>query len=426
MDEKSIRGEREMIYNQIIHIWLILNFITTVFMVYQLSITLGAFKRKKAAAPENIKHHRFAALIAARNEEVVIGTLIRSIQAQNYPEGMIDVIVIADNCDDKTAEIARKAGAIVYERFNKTLIGKGYVIKFVLEKIFAERDIYDAFCVFDADNVVDKNFFMQMNRTLNDGADIAQGYRDMKNPTDNWISGCHSLFYWMENRFFDYARAELGLSAMINGTGFMMSTHYLKQYGYDMKTVTEDVELTVQSVINGKKVEWVPEARVYDEQPITFKQSMIQRSRWVSGFIQNSSKYFKDFFKSIRERATWVKIDLFMFLISLPIMILGILSIIIYSALALFNIFDLTSTLISLIALLVGTLAVFWVIGFLSVLLEGKSMRGMAKAILMNPIFNLTWALIWCKCVFVHTNEWTPIVHDRNISIEEIEGSHQK
>jgi cellulose synthase/poly-beta-1,6-N-acetylglucosamine synthase-like glycosyltransferase len=415
-----------MIYNQIIHIWLILNFITTVFMLYQLSIALEAFKRNKKKPDIEIKYHRFAALIAARNEELVIETLIKSIRQQNYPEELIDIIVIADNCDDKTAEISEKAGAIVYERFNKLQIGKGYVIKFVLEKIFAQRDIYDAFCIFDADNVVDRDFFMHMNRALCEGANVAQGYRDMKNPTDNWISGGHALFYWMENRFFDYARAELGLSAMLNGTAIMITREYIRKFGYDMKTVTEDVELTIQCVINGEKVEWVPQAKVYDEQPLTLKQSMVQRSRWVSGFIQNTGKYFKAFVESIYIKTTWIKIDMFLFIASLPLMILGLVSIVLYSALTVFNIFDMGSTLINLLILTAGAVAVFWGIGFLSVILEGKKIRGMIKAILMNPIFNLTWALIWCKCVFVHSHEWTPITHDRNISIEEIEGTNQK
>jgi cellulose synthase/poly-beta-1,6-N-acetylglucosamine synthase-like glycosyltransferase len=396
-------------------------------MLYQLMISLAAFRNKKADIPPDIEKHRFAALIAARNEENVIAALIASIRAQNYPSGLIDIIVVADNCTDSTARVAEQAGAtVVYERFNKTEIGKGYVIRFALEKIMAERDYYDAFCVFDADNIVDPDFFAHMNLALNNGAELAQGYRDMKNPTDNWIAGGHAIFYWMENRFFDYARAELGLSAIINGTGFMFTSDYVRQFGYNAHTITEDVELTVQSVINGKRVEWVPHAKVYDEQPVLLKQSMAQRSRWVSGFIQNSMDYFRDFWHSIKRKPTWVKIDLFLFLISMPVMMLGIISMLIYSVLSLINVFEVVGSLINMLWLLAGTLGVFWLIGFASVFIEGKNVKSMLKAILMNPIFNATWGVIWCKCIFVHSHEWTPITHGRNLTLDEIESIDQK
>ena len=169
-------------------------------------------------------YHRFAAVICARNERTVIGHLIESVRHQHYPQGLIGVIVVADNCTDDTAAIARKAGAIVYERHNLEQIGKGYALRFFVDKVFADKgeNYYDAFCFFDADNIVHPDYFEHMNRALAAGANVAQGYRDMKNPTDTWISGTHSVFYWIQNRFGHNARYMLGLNAVINGTGFMM------------------------------------------------------------------------------------------------------------------------------------------------------------------------------------------------------------
>jgi cellulose synthase/poly-beta-1,6-N-acetylglucosamine synthase-like glycosyltransferase len=415
-----------MLYNFFIHIWLMLNFITMVFCLYHLSVAAAAFRKEKAKPELKIEYHRFAAIIAARNEEAVIENLIESIKLQNYPGGLIDIIVVADNCDDDTAGRAERAGAIVFKRYNRVQVGKGYVVKFAFDKILNERDVYDAFCILDADNLVDRDFFMQMNRTFCNGSKVAQGYRDMKNPSDNWVSGCHSIFYWMENRFFDYARSELGLSAIINGTGFMVSRDYIKEFGFNMKTVTEDVELTMQCVINGEKVDWVPQAKVYDEQPTSFSQSMIQRSRWVSGFVQNAAGYFKPFISSIARKPSGVKIDMFMFIVSLPIMIVGAVSFILYLALGLTNIFDAVSTIINLLTLAVASAAAFGIAGYATVLLEGKKPKSLIKAILTYPIFNLTWVVIWFKCIFRHTYEWKPIVHARNISINEIETTHQK
>lgn len=416
-----------MLYNFFIHIWLILNFITMLFCLYHLSLSLSAFRRdRQEEKGKDVKYHRFAAVIAARNEENVITSLIDSIHMQNYPQGLIDVIVVADNCTDDTAGVAEKAGAIVFKRYNKVQVGKGYVVKFAIDKIFEERDEYDALCIIDADNVVDRNFFLEMNHALCSGAQVAQGYRDMKNPTDNWISGCHSLFYWMENRFFDAARAFLGLSASINGTGFMMSREYLRKFGFKMKTVTEDLELTMQCVINGERVVWVPQARVYDEQPLSVRQSVRQRTRWTNGFIQCFAKYAKPFFSSIIHKPTWIKIDMFMFVLSLPVMIAGAAATILYLVFGVVHIFDPMSTIVSSISLVGGSAVIFWVIGFLSVMLEKKPLKGMWKAILTYPLFNLMWVFIYCICIFKRTNDWKPIIHARNISIQEIEATQQK
>ena len=83
---------------------------------------IGVFKKSKCFE-ESLKH-RYAVIISARNERLVIGQLVESIKKQNYPKELIDVFVVADNCSDDTAKIARKAGAIVYERTNKDLVGK--------------------------------------------------------------------------------------------------------------------------------------------------------------------------------------------------------------------------------------------------------------------------------------------------------------
>ena len=417
-------GGNEMFYNLLIHMGLVLNFVTTVYCLYELMVSIPALRRQKAPVREDVRFHRFAVIIAARNEESVICNLIDSLHAQDYPRELLDVYVIADNCDDHTADAARRAGAAVYERFNRAEIGKGYVIRFALDKILEEKDVYDAFCVIDADNVADRNFIRSMNLALCDGSSVAQGYRDMKNPTDNWISGCHSLFYWMENRFYDHARSLMGLSATINGTGFMISRDYLRKYGFHMKTVTEDLELTMQCVINGHKVDWVPDAKVYDEQPLTVGQSMRQRTRWVNGFLQVFMKYFGPLCKTLVQKPDWVKVDMFVFFISLPMMFIGALAIVLFSILE--CIFQPTYACVNLIMLAGASVGVLWLIGYLSVALENKGTRRMMKAVLTFPIFNLMWLPIYCQCVFRRKVEWKPIIHVRNLSINEVEATQSK
>lgn len=160
------------------------------------------------------------AVVCARNEERVIRALLLSLLNQDYPRELIDIYVIADNCTDNTVNIARSLGVNVYERFNPTHLGKGYALEWFFAQILSQKPYaYDAFCVFDADNIVDAGFFRAMNHKLCCGEEIVQGYRDMKNPIDNWISISYSFHYWSNNLLYHLPRYNLGLSPLINGTG---------------------------------------------------------------------------------------------------------------------------------------------------------------------------------------------------------------
>lgn len=408
-----------IIYNVLVQLWNFLNFITTCFCLYFACMALsGLFKHAKL--PETQIKHRFAAVIAARNEESVIANLIESLKLQDYPAELLDVIVVADNCDDRTAEVAQNAGAIVYKRFNKVDVGKRFVLKFVFEKIFAERDIYDAFCIFDADNVVDPHFVSSMNRAVAAGSSVAQGYRDIKNPEDTWISGGHALFYWIQNRFYNYARSHFGLSATINGTGYMVTADLLKKHGFDMTTVTEDMEFTMHCVLNGHVVGWVPEAVIYDEQPLTLRQSVRQRIRWTSGYIQVFFKYFGKYIRRLITKPTWAVMDAFVFLMYFPIAVVGIVSGFMCFLLAALRILDPVGFLISTLLLSALAFVGFWAIAIFTIYTEKKSVKKLSKAIWCYPVFNLTWVFIYVICIFKHSSEWKPIAHVRNISINDL------
>lgn len=409
-----------IMYNTFIQIWLILNLLATIFCLYQLVISIaGLHKNKKF--PQCAEKHKFAAIIAARNEEAVIGSLIESLKMQKYPRKLFDIIVIADNCTDRTAEVAEKAGAIVYKRFNKAEVGKGYVLSFAFEKILAQRDIYDAFCIFDADNVVDRSFINEMNNALGAGYEVAQGCRDMKNSSDSWVSGCHALFFWMENRFYNTARSFLGLPATINGTGFMVTSNLIKEIGYHVYTCTEDIEFSIQSILAGRHIGWVPYAILYDEQPVTLSQSMTQRIRWIKGFIQCSKRYTGPVAKKVIDRPDWMTIDTLIYLLGFPIMVSGLLAGIMSVFFSVFCIFDPMGSLVNLVILGVGGLLGCWFIALFTLLIEKKFSKGMFKAIVTYPIFNILWVMIYVICIFKKNIEWKPIAHVRNISIGELE-----
>ena len=266
----------------------------TIFWIYQMAISVCALIKFKDKPLKIKKDHRFMAIIPAHNEEAVVGNLIESLKNQTYNKELYDIYVIADNCTDNTAKVAKEAGAIVYERFDSTKKTKGYALNWFLQQKIEEDAPYDAFFIFDADNIVDKNFIKNMNKKLCQGEDVVQGYRDIKNPTDSWITAGYAIFYWTLHRFYHLARYNIGLSPLLNGTGFMVRFDVVKPNGWDTQTLTEDIEFSLKRIIAGKRLGWATDAIVYDEQPVGFKQSWSQRSRWTVGHIQCMHKYTKD------------------------------------------------------------------------------------------------------------------------------------
>ena len=158
--------------------------IITIFWIYQMAISICSLIKLKDKPFIINKNHKFMAIIPAHNEEAVVADLIESLKKQDYPKELYDIYVIADNCTDKTAEVAKQAGAIVYQRFDETKKTKGFALNWFLKQKIEEDANYDAFCIFDADNIVDVNFLKNMNKKLCQGEDVVQGYRDIKNPTD--------------------------------------------------------------------------------------------------------------------------------------------------------------------------------------------------------------------------------------------------
>jgi cellulose synthase/poly-beta-1,6-N-acetylglucosamine synthase-like glycosyltransferase len=261
-------------------------------------------KEKKNYEPKN----KFALLIAAHNEEVVIGSLIESMTKLDYPKDMYDVFVIADNCTDDTAKIAKSYGVNVCERFAEDKRGKGYALEWMFAKLFDMEKQYDAIAIFDADNLVHKDFLREMNSKMQEGYKVVQGYIDSKNPGDSWIAASYSIGFWTQNRMFQLAKSNLGLSSQIGGTGFAIETNTLKKLGWGATCLTEDLEFTCKLVLNGEKVGWAHDAIIYDEKPLTLKQSWNQRKRWMQGFSDVASRYF---FKLLKQSI--VKRKFFMF-----------------------------------------------------------------------------------------------------------------
>ncbi len=404
-------------------VWLI-----TIFWIYQVGISLCSLVKLKDKPLKVKKDHRFMAIIPAHNEEEVVGNLIESLKNQNYSKELYDIYVIADNCTDNTAKIAREAGAIVYERYNEVEKTKGYALDWFLQQKIRENAQYDAICIFDADNIVDKNFIKAMNKKLCQGEEVVQGYRDIKNPTDNWITSGYALFYWTMHRFYHLARYNLGLSPLLNGTGFMVSFDIIKENnGWKTVTLTEDIEFSLQRMLNGKRLGWSTEAIVYDEQPTGFKQSWSQRSRWTVGHMQCMKEYTVKLFNAAKENKTMMNIDGFLYIIgSVPMFIITLVLLLINFILYATDGMTQIELFMNILKFVIPTFMLPSITAAFVMFLDGKPIKPMIKGFFTYPLFMGTWLLINFKCLFKRETNWEKITHNRSIKINDVEQSEVK
>ncbi|SPF56966.1 Glycosyl transferase 2 family protein [Candidatus Desulfosporosinus infrequens] len=284
-------------------IMLPIQFIIIFLTFYYFVLSMFGLYRKqetKILKPEK----SFAIVVAAHNEETVIGPLLENLFQLDYPKEYFDVFVVADNCTDKTALIARNAGAIVNRRFNTDKRGKGYALEWMFHRLFKMERQYDAIAIFDADNLVKENFLFEMNSKLCQGHKIVQCYLDSKNPFDTWVTNTFSIAFWVTNRLLQLARYNTGrLSNVLGGTGMCISTDVLKEFGWGATSLTEDLEFSMKALSHGIKTTWAHDAVVYDEKPLTFIQSWYQRKRWAQGQVDVAGRYFFPLIiKGLKER----------------------------------------------------------------------------------------------------------------------------
>ena len=293
---------------------LILAIFFTVCYTYQfIYILIALIKEPKKYTSDN--RNRYAVIISARNERDVIHNLIDSIKKQNYPAELIDTFVCADNCTDDTAERAREAGAIVYERFSTEKVGKGHALNYLFHKIFEDygKEYHNAYLILDADNLLDENYMTEMNHVFSAGHRIITSYRNSKNYGTNWISSGYALWFLREAVYLNNPRMILGTSCAVSGTGFMVHRDIInKNDGWKHFLLTEDIEFSVDNIINGEKIAYAADAMLYDEQPETFSQSWKQRLRWAKGYLQVFMNYGGRLMKSIGGKGGFSAFDMTM------------------------------------------------------------------------------------------------------------------
>lgn len=264
--------------------WLVVLSVVTFYLhfIYQNVIGLRGFGLEPPL-PRVRPSMRFAVLIPAHNEERVIGFLVDNLLASDYPRVLFDVYVSCDSCTDRTAAVVTEHGGLALVREDPTWRSKPANIRWALEQI--ELDRYDSVAMIDADNLVESDFLARMNDyfAAHPEAEAVQGYADSKNPGDTWVTRAYALAYWFTNRFFQLARRRWGLSAQLAGTGSVFSVACLRRMGWDLVSLTDDLEFSTRLILAGGVVHWNELAIIYDEKPLTLRASGRQRLRWMQG-----------------------------------------------------------------------------------------------------------------------------------------------
>ncbi len=406
-------------------IYYILFVITLLYGIYFVITGLFAFKKDEGRKIRSYRARtKFGVIIAARNEGQVVGDLIKSLKKQNYPDDLYDVYTFVNNSKDDTFDVAKEAGAIAMD-VTVPVKSKGDVLKFAFDKL--KNKDYDAYIIFDADNIVHPDFLKLMNNTYMSGYKVAQGRKDSKNIEDNWLSASYSIFYYIQNFFFNKSRMKVGAAAAINGTGFMVAKSIMDE-GFDPKTVTEDIELSIQCVLKGYEIAYVEDAITYDEQPIKFVDSWHQRSRWSKGIIECNRLYRKPLLKRWIKEKDFSSLDKFMFSVAPYIQVLGVCLTI---ALGFFYIFgielnDIFSYFFSLgyICFIIGYLCDI-IMNMFVILYYKRDIENTMHGILLFFLFLISWIPINAICLFKKDLKWVEISHSRKANIDSLVNDNQ-
>ncbi len=361
---------------------------------YYLAVAFFSLFGKKRKGEGDI--YSYAVLIPAHNEEKTIEPLIRSIRNANYPQDKISIFVIADGCTDRTAEIARLSGAEVVIR--KVSSDKGDALKEGF--LTLQNKEFDCVTVFDADNLIDENFFLEMSEYFSSGAYVVQGYVDSKNPNSSWVSNAYSIWYWITNRVFQAGRERLSLGCRINGTGFALKKEVLDKVKWNTQTTAEDTEYTAVLALNDIKVNFCERAVVYDEKPDKFIPSVRQRIRWTQGICDVQGEYSFKLLKAFKINALLCLWGDLLFVMC-PLMLL--LS-------YMFNVGRIWQTTVGAITLLVFFLLYVMVIG-LALFKDKKLNLKLISNIFGFILYMLSWIPIGLMGLFGKRRGWSHTKH---------------
>ncbi len=367
--------------------------------------------------------HDFCFLIPARYESKVIEGLLVSIKNQTVKVDMKDVYVIVESREDETVNICKKYGATVVLRKHLNLQRKGYALDEAVKFILNKNKHYDAYFIFDADNILDKNYIKNMIPVFNKGYDLASGYRNCKNGNESVIAACSALTFSLVNTVFNDKKNKETKNITFSGTGFYIRGDLIEEWGgYPFHSLTEDYELSSYATLNNLTTYYNIKSVFYDEQPLRFKDTINQRVRWIRGYFDVRKMYTKKIYKSLdkNDPNNGSKMDESVGIIPFIFMVVGLvvwfLSLVFFTSYNLFindNVWKLH--LLELIIFLLIVYVTMVVMTFVILMLEGKkldlNLKSRMKVMIINPIFMISYVPCAIKALSSKEVKWTRVNH---------------
>ena len=389
-------------------------FILLLFMMQYVITGLYGFITPFLTFPSSEEKKKFAILIPARNEEQVIGNLLESLEKLHYPKDRYEVHVLINGCTDKTEQIVLEHHCSVI-KMNKAS-SKGEVLRNAFAKLKSRADI-DAFVIFDSDNLVSADFLTSMNDAINSGYDIVQGRREGKNIHDNIISSIYELFYMMQNVFYNHTRMCVHSSAIINGTGWAITRKWIIEHGFDVRTITEDLEVSAIAALLDTPVGYCHDAITYDEFPNSLSRQFHQLQRWIYGQVECMRLFeWKLLKKGIHSAPARDQLLLFM----TPVLVLAVLIALVIGVTVYPESLLILWLKKNIWILLLCVYIMIVIVACMEVFKMKVSFSSMLPGMLCYPFFFLLWVPFAVVSLFRRHCTWSTIQHDRSIRIEDL------
>lgn len=370
--------------------------------------------KKNTNYPQKEKNgHNYAILIPARNESLVIEKLLISIENQTKKIKPEDVYVIVETKKDKTVSIVEKHKMTIVYRKNLNKKRKGFALDDAIKEILKSNKKYDAYFIFDADNILDKNYIKEMTKSFDEGYDIGIGYRNTKN-SKNLVSAASALTFSMINTIGNKRKSKYTNNLIISGTGYYIKGTIIESWkGFPFNSLTEDYELSLYSILNNLTTTYNDSAIYYDEQPEIFDVTITQRSRWVKGYFDARRNYIHKIRKSIskKDKNYASKITALIGVNPLITLIIGILLLLIDSITSFKNF------IISLLIIFILIYITLMIFTYIIIKKEENKLDIKVSKILLifyNPFYLLSY--IYCLYIAVTKKNlgWQEIKHTNN------------
>ena len=398
-----------MIYNSIGLIFIISAFIL---LIYSYLVMPRCYLKPKKY--NNKK--RYCILIPARYESKVINNLLLSITKQTTKINPKDIYIIVESIKDKTVDIAKQYNMNIILRENLSLKRKGYALNDAVTYILKKQIHYDAYFIFDADNILDKDFIKNMEKSINEGYDIAIGYRNTKN-SNTLVSASSALTFSMINTMLNERKNKYHNNLTISGTGYYIKGSIIEEWNsFPFHSLTEDYELTLYAILNNLTTTYNKKAIFYDEQPDNFNVSLKQRTRWVKGYFEVRKKYINKISKSETKNDPNFasKVNAFLGVTPYIYIIIGLLIILV-------NILITKGITTFLCYLTIFLLLIYTVLSIFTIIMLKKEKNSLnisksmkIKVIFYNPIFMFSYIICLLRTIFIKDIKWDKIDHDKN------------